>query len=145
MNSPFTDTNTPTTPGNLTVEKSIKISKNQLIRQSTTPSQFGTPPKTNELHRQMSASPSLSTPVSAISAYIRNLFGLNQQITKRSLSEEAECGSPESISEWLRQGSSPNEIDAYGYTPLVNACLRFVTIIIILRFIFIFFFKQRLH
>lgn len=44
--------------------------------------------------------------------------------TKRTLSEEAECGTPESISEWLRQGASPNEVDPYGYTPLVNACLR---------------------
>lgn len=49
---------------------------------------------------------------------------MNPKITKRSLSEEAECGSPESLIEWLRKGADPNEVDPYGYTPLVNACLR---------------------
>lgn len=65
-----------------------------------------------------------STPVQAVTAYLRNLLGLSAKPTKRTLSEEAECGSPDSLREWLRQGSNPNEIDAYGYTPLVNACLR---------------------
>jgi ankyrin repeat protein len=117
---------TPSTPDNTSDNKTIKSSRNQLIRTSTTPSDhFGTPPKSNELNRQMSASPSLTTPVSAISAYLKQFLGLNAKTTKRSLSEEAECGSPESLSEWLRQGSDPNEVDAYGYTPLVNACLRF--------------------
>jgi len=32
------------------------------------------------------------------------MLGLNAKTTKRSLSEEAECGSPESLEEWLRQG-----------------------------------------
>ena len=70
------------------------------------------------------ASSPLTGPVNAISSYIKHLFGLNVKTTKRTLSEEAECGSPESIQEWLRQGSNANECDAYGYTPLVNACLR---------------------
>lgn len=75
----------------------------------------------------MSASPSSSnsnTPISLITNYLKNLLGLNSKTTKRSLSEEAECGAPESLQEWLRLGSDPNEIDAYGYTPLINACLR---------------------
>ncbi len=83
--------------------------------------------------QNMSSSPSSSStqhhtgssgPVTAISSYLKHLFGLNAKTTKRTLSEEAECGSPESIQEWLRQGSNANECDAYGYTPLVNACLR---------------------
>lgn len=49
---------------------------------------------------------------------------MGSKTTKRSLSEEAESGSPDSVSEWLRSGSNPNEKDAYGYTPLVNACMR---------------------
>lgn len=49
---------------------------------------------------------------------------MNTKTTKRSLSEEAECGTPASLTEWLRLGSDPNEIDAYGYTPLVNCSLR---------------------
>ena len=64
---------------------------------------------------------------SSISAYLnplKNLFGIHPKTTKRSLSEEAECGSPESLSEWLRRGSDVNEVDPYGYTPLVNASLR---------------------
>lgn len=65
-----------------------------------------------------------TTPVQAVTAYLKNLLGLTAKPTKRSLSEEAECGSPDSLREWLRQGSDPNEVDAYGYTPLVNACLR---------------------
>jgi hypothetical protein len=88
-------------------------------------------PKSNDvqkltLNRSISTSPSSTpqSPVVAIASYIKHLFGLNAKTTKRSLSEEAECGSPESLSEWLRQGSDPNEVDAYGYTPLVNASLR---------------------
>lgn len=111
---------TPTDPFSDTAKTKAK-----LIRTNTTPvSTYDTPPKSNELTRQMSASPSLTTPVSAIGSYLKQLLGMNAKTTKRSLSEEAECGSPESLSEWLRQGSNPNEIDPYGYTPLVNASLR---------------------
>lgn len=89
-----------------------------LERTSTDP--IATSPKT-DLHRQSSTG---TTPVQTVTNYLKHLFGLNAKPTKRSLSEEAECGSPESISEWLRQGSNPNEVDPYGYTPLINACLR---------------------
>ena len=77
--------------------------------------------------RQTSASAStgyVTAPVTAITEYLKHILGFNAKTTKRSLSEEAECGSPESLSEWLRLGSNANEIDAYGYTPLVNASLR---------------------
>lgn len=124
MSSTFIN-DTPPLPENFTGENKTK---HKLIRTQTTPapaSTFDTPPKSNELHRQMSVSPSFpSTPVSSISNYLKNLLGFNAKTTKRSLSEEAECGSPESLIEWLRKGSDPNEIDPYGYTPLVNACLR---------------------
>lgn len=126
MSSTFLTETPVTTPGNLTGENSH--TKPKLIRTATTPASYTsyeTPPRSNELDRRMSASPSVNTtPVSAISAYLKQLLGMNAKTTKRSLSEEAECGTPESLSEWLRQGSDPNEIDAYGYTPLVNASLR---------------------
>jgi len=119
---------TPQTPSSSKSDAENTKQKN-LTRTSTAPTSFATPPS-NDLTRQMSASPSLSnTPYSAITQYLKNLLGLNAKTTKRSLSEEAECGSPESISEWLRTGSDPNEIDAYGYTPLVNACLRYIFIL----------------
>lgn len=41
--------------------------------------------------------------------------------TKRSLSEEAECGDQESMSSWCREGTDPNAFDEYGYTALLNA------------------------
>jgi len=68
---------------------------------------------------------SSSPSVTMISSFVQRVFGLSYaKPTKRTLSEEAECGVPESLSEWLRKGSNPNEVDAYGYTPLVNASLR---------------------
>ena len=99
-------------------------------------SEFETPPKSNE--PPMNDSQSLTSPVSVIGTYIRQFLGFGKKTTKRSLSEEAECGSPESLSEWLRQGSDPNEVDAYGYTPLVNACLK---LILVLKKKFFFFFN----
>jgi len=105
------------TPDNLVDANSS--SARTIIRQSSTSS------IKTDLTKQMSSSPSFVTaPVSTISAYLKHMLGLNAKTTKRSLSEEAECGSPESLEEWLRQGSNPNEYDAYGYTPLVNASLR---------------------
>jgi ankyrin repeat protein len=50
----------------------------------------------------------------------RYLFGLHAK-TKRSLAEEAECGDEISILSWIKDGTDPNEVDAYGYTPLLNA------------------------
>ena len=50
----------------------------------------------------------------------RYLFGLHAK-TKRSLAEEAECGDEISVLSWIKDGSDPNEVDAYGYSPLLNA------------------------
>lgn len=50
----------------------------------------------------------------------RYLLGYHAK-TKRSLAEEAECGDEISLSSWIRDGCDPNEVDAYGYTPLLNA------------------------
>jgi hypothetical protein len=92
---------------------------------------MGASPREAVLQRQMSAqqaSPpalhSSPTSVNSITGYLKYLLGINVKPTKRTLSEEAECGTPESISEWLRQGSDANEVDAYGYTPMMNACMR---------------------
>jgi len=43
--------------------------------------------------------------------------------TKRSLPEEAECGSLEAIKVWIREGADVNQPDAYGYTALMNAAM----------------------
>jgi hypothetical protein len=53
---------------------------------------------------------------------ILNLFSRPQK-TKRSLPEEAECGSVDGIKCWLREGADINAPDAYGYTPLMNAAM----------------------
>lgn len=113
---------------------------NKLIRHSSQPSSTKSDPQQqqqqNQVQRQMSSSPSFaSASVTALGAYLKHLFGLNAKTTKRSLSEEAETGLPESIEEWVRQGSDPNEVDDYGYTPLVNACLRFLNPFFFLNFI----------
>ncbi len=61
-----------------------------------------------------------------LTSFINRILGRNScgKTTKRTLSEEAECGSPESLSDWLKKGADVNEVDPYGYTPLVNASLR---------------------
>lgn len=41
--------------------------------------------------------------------------------TKRSLAEEAESGDEISVNTWIKEGYDPDELDAYGYTPLLNA------------------------
>ncbi|CAF2413013.1 unnamed protein product [Rotaria sp. Silwood2] len=53
---------------------------------------------------------------------VLNLFSSPQK-TKRSLPEEAECGSVDGIRCWLREGADINAPDAYGYTPLMNAAM----------------------
>ncbi len=70
---------------------------------------------------------------------ILSLFSRPQK-TKRTLAEEAECGSVEGIKCWLREGinrlirknelfiylfvgADINAADAYGYTPLMNAAM----------------------
>lgn len=106
------------------VPQQIDQQKQPITHIPTTPSAIGTP-QSAQYQRQSSGGSTGSTPVQTVTAYLKHLLGLSAKPTKRSLSEEAECGSPDSIGEWLRQGSNPNEFDAYGYTPLVNACLRY--------------------
>jgi len=71
--------------------------------------------------RSVSTSPHLytymSNPKEAIQRYV---FGFHAK-TKRSLAEEAESGDEISVNSWIRDGCDPNEIDLYGYTPLINA------------------------
>lgn len=50
----------------------------------------------------------------------RLLFGYHSK-TKRTLTEEAECGDELSVQSWTKDGVDPNSVDAYGYTPLLNA------------------------
>lgn len=50
----------------------------------------------------------------------RYIFGYHFK-TKRTLSEEAECGDEISVNTWIKEGYDPDELDAYGYTPLLNA------------------------
>jgi len=73
------------------------------------------------IQRSNSTSPSLysymSSPREIISRYI---FGFNAK-TKRTLAEEAESGEETSVCSWIIDGCDPNEEDAYGYTPILNA------------------------
>jgi len=80
--------------------------------------------KTVRLNRSQSVTPAfysymVSNPKQVIERY---LFGIHPK-TKRSLAEEAESGDDNSLSSWIREGVNPNEIDRYGYTPLLNACV----------------------
>jgi hypothetical protein len=59
----------------------------------------------------------VSSPREAITRF---LFGYHPK-TKRSLSEEVECGDEVSVYPWVKEGADPNELDAYGYSPLLNA------------------------
>jgi len=71
------------------------------------------------------ASDDIYYPVSWIkttTGLIFNLFSSPRK-TKRSLPEEAECGSVDGIKCWLREGADINAPDAYGYTPLMNAAM----------------------
>ncbi|CAF1036378.1 unnamed protein product [Adineta steineri] len=64
-------------------------------------------------------------PLSWIKTTTDLIFGLfsSPQKTKRSLPEEAECGSIDGIKCWLREGADIDAQDAYGYTPLMNAAM----------------------
>lgn len=54
-------------------------------------------------------------------AFDKYVYGMTEK-TKRSLAEEAESGDDNSLSSWIiRDGCCPNELDNYGYTPLLNA------------------------
>ena len=68
----------------------------------------------------MNNPPSVSSFGSYISTPIKRFFGYVGK-TKRSISEEAESGDESSVGVWLREGADPNELDNYGYTPLINA------------------------
>ncbi len=71
--------------------------------------------------RAASASPGLYSYVSDSRAALeRLLFGYHVK-TKRSLAEEAESGDETSVSSWIKDGVDPDELDTYGYTPLLNA------------------------
>lgn len=59
----------------------------------------------------------MASPKQALQRYI---FGYHEK-TKRSLAEEAECGDEISVHSWIKEGYDPDELDAYGYTPLLNA------------------------
>lgn len=74
-----------------------------------------------KIMRSVSASPygSPFTP-NARDVISRYLFGYHYK-TKRSLAEEAECGDEVSVCSWIKDGVDPDETDAYGYTPLLNA------------------------
>jgi hypothetical protein len=79
----------------------------------------------NQAAKGLSSSPNV---IMSISSFVQRMLGYNNNVkpTKRTLSEEAECGAPDSLAEWVKNGANVNEIDAYGYTPLVNASLRYV-------------------
>ncbi|CAF3379583.1 unnamed protein product [Rotaria socialis] len=64
-------------------------------------------------------------PISWINTTIYNILKLfrSQHKTKRSLPEEAECGTADGIRCWLREGADIDALDAYGYTPLMNAAM----------------------
>lgn len=78
-------------------------------------------PIVKKIQRSISASPygSPYTP-NARDVISRYLFGYHYK-TKRSLAEEAECGDEVSVCSWIKDGVDPDETDAYGYTPLLNA------------------------
>ena len=61
----------------------------------------------------------MNSPKEAIQRF---LFGYHSK-TKRTLSEEAECGDEISVYPWIKEGVDPNELDEYGYTPLLNAAV----------------------
>lgn len=78
----------------------------------------GSPKKVN---RSVSSSPNLYSLVPSPKQTLqRMLFGIHAK-TKRSLAEEAESGDDLSVDSWIKDGVDPNEVDSYGYTPLINA------------------------
>lgn len=72
-------------------------------------------------NRSASYTPGLYSYVSDSRVAIeRLLFGYHCK-TKRSLAEEAESGDETSVFSWIKDGVDPDELDTYGYTPLLNA------------------------
>lgn len=81
--------------------------------------------RTPVINRSISHSPnfyaSLPSPREIISRYV---FGHPPMLkTKRSLAEEAESGVEVSVNAWIKEGVDPDELDHYGYTPLLNAAV----------------------
>jgi ankyrin repeat protein len=76
------------------------------------------PSLARSLSNSISTSPSfLNSPKEALQRFF---FGYHSK-TKRSLTEEAECGDEFSVQSWTKAGVDPNTVDEYGYTPLLNA------------------------
>ena len=72
-------------------------------------------------NRALSTSPRLYSYMSSPKeVFQRYVFGFHAK-TKRTLAEEAESGDEVSVCSWIRDGVDPNELDSYGYTPLINA------------------------
>jgi ankyrin repeat protein len=110
------------------------------VDENTTLTQLDTPPptprSTRQARRSVSTAPArrnvrLNRSISATSYNGQNLtptamlsrYFFGPQKTKRSLSEEAECGDEFATKAWIRDGFDPNAFDAYGYTPLLNAAV----------------------
>ena len=77
------------------------------------------------INRSISHSPnfyqSLPSPRDVIARYVFGVRPMHK--TKRCLAEEAECGDEVSVSAWIKDGVDPDELDHYGYTPLLNAAV----------------------
>lgn len=79
--------------------------------------------RTPVINRSISHSPNFySSLPSPREVFSRLVFGYRpMQKTKRSLAEEAESGDEVSVSAWIKDGVDPDELDKYGYTPILNA------------------------
>ena len=91
------------------------------INTETTSNKMTKTTKTPRLTRSTSVAPGLYSYMSSSGDALKKyLFGINSK-TKRSLAEEAECGDESCVNSWVREGCDVNEVDSYGYTPLLNA------------------------
>lgn len=76
---------------------------------------------TKKIFRSISTSPNAAQYIpNARDVISRYLFGYHYK-TKRTLAEEAESGDEVSVGSWIKDGVDPDELDTYGYTPLLNA------------------------
>lgn len=74
------------------------------------------------VNRSMSHSPNFYSLPSPREVFSRLVFGYRPMLkTKRSLAEEAESGDEDSVGAWIKEGVDPDELDRYGYTPILNA------------------------
>lgn len=76
-----------------------------------------------KLQRSSSTSPKLYSYMPSPKQTFRHYILGAHAKTKRSLAEEAESGDDHSVNTWIRDGCDPNEADAYGYSPLINASI----------------------